>query len=257
MRRRLLIPALALAVSWASPVAASPLDITNIIGQWQNPVGGPLTLVDNQPGQSIDRIRWGASPDFSPVGSGYDFLPSANLASVPVGTPFVLGTFTHHNQTIPLGTQITAVQYALSFSTNGVPSNLGALLSFDHNETPNTPPPDCPPGTIGILCADIVTIGAAFLGGPVTVGNEIYTFTLIGFSPDGVTFSSTYLSQELQSNSTRLYAVVTSQPVPMPEPAGLLLLGSGLAAAAAATRRMRNRRRQLAAASPIGAPTQD
>ena len=185
MRSRFLLPILLMSLAGAVPVSASPLDITNIIGQWQNAVGGPLTLSDNQAGQGVDRIRWGAHTGWSMEGSGYDFTPGANILGVTVGTPFVLGTFTHHNQTIPLGTEITAVQYALQFQTNGLPGVLGTTLNFFHNETPNTPPPNCPPGTIGMLCADVVTMSAAFVGGPVTVGNEIYTFTLLGFSPDG------------------------------------------------------------------------
>ena len=91
-------------------------------------------------------------------GSGYDFTPGANILGVTVGTPFVLGTFTHHNQTIPLGTEISAVRYAFQFQTNGLPGALGTTLNFSHDETPNTPPPDCPPGTIGVLCADVVTM---------------------------------------------------------------------------------------------------
>lgn len=257
MPRRVLLPTLLLTLVWGTPAMASPLDITSIVGQWQNAVGGPLTLLDNQGGQTVDRIRWGADPHWSPDGSGYDFTPSANILGVTVGTPFVLGTFTHHNQTIPLGTEITAVQYGFQFQTTGLPGALGTTLNFFHNETPNTPPPDCPPGTIGSLCADVVTIGAAILGGPVTVGSEIYMFTLLGFSPDGVSFSSSYMSQELASNTTQLYAVVTSRPFATPEPAALLLLGSGLAAAAAAARRMRHKRQARGNATPIAAPKQD
>ena len=240
MRRQFLIPTLLAAVVWGTPVCASPLDITQITGQWQDAVGGPLTLLDNQSGQSLDRIRWGAAPDWHPEGSGYDFTPSADLLGLTVGTPFVLGTFTHHNRTIPLGTQISAVDYALNFLTNGTPGALGTTLKFFHDETPNVG--ECPAGTIGDLCADVVTIGAASLGSVITVGADVYVFTLLGFSQDGVSFSSQYLSQELGSNSTQLFAVLAQPTVATPEPATLALLGSGIAAAAAARRRARRQR---------------
>jgi hypothetical protein len=209
MKRSQVAFTVALAVLAARPAFASPLHITDILGHWQNAVGGPLTLSNNQAGQLTDQIRWGGYLSDQPVGSGYDFTPSANI--------------------------------------------LGAVLSFSHNETPNTPPPSCPPGTIGPYCADVVAIGTAVLGWPITVGSERYTFMLLGFSPDGMTFNSSYVSQENGSNTTRLFGVVSSSPMTTPEPAGLLLLGSGLAAAAAAARRMR-RKRQARAATQLAAP---
>jgi hypothetical protein len=105
------------------------------------------------------------------------------------------------------------------------------------------------------------------VGGPITLsdnlaghGVDIYTFSLIGFSPDRLNFNSSSLSQELanttKGNATKLFGVVSSKLVATPEPAALLLLGSGLAAAAAAARRMRSRR-AARGAMPIAAPTQD
>jgi hypothetical protein len=143
VRSRFMLSVLLMSLAGAVPVSASPFDITNTTGQWQNGVGGPLTLPDNQAGHGVD--------------------------------------------------------------------------------------------------------------------ND--TFSLIGFSPDGLKFNSSYLSQQLASNptkskATKLFAVVSSKLVATPEPAALLLLGSGLAAAAGAARRMRNRR-AARGAMPIAAPTQD
>ncbi len=144
----LLLWLLTWAIGPAPSASASPLDITSIIGQWQNPTG-PFTFLENQAGQAVDRIRWGWDIVGESDGSGYDFVPGSSLIGVSVGIPFVLGTFTHHNQTIPLGTAISAVQYAFEFTTNGAPGPIGTVLNFFHNETPNVPPPSCPAGTIG------------------------------------------------------------------------------------------------------------
>ena len=143
MRSRFVLSILLMSLARAVPVSASPLDITDITGQWQKAIGGPLTLPDNQAGH----------------------------------------------------------------------------------------------------------------------GAVIYTVALIGFSPDGLNFNSSDLSQELASHTTKrntakLYSVVSSKLVATPEPAALLLLGSGLAAAAAAARRMRTRR-AARSATPIPAPTPD
>lgn len=136
MRCRFLLRVLLMSLAGAVPVSATPLDITNVTGQWQNAVGGPLTLSDNQ---------------------------------------------------------------------------------------------------------------------------AAHTFALIGFSPDGLNFNSSYLwqaSNTAKRDTTELFAVVSSKLVATPEPAALLLLGSGLAAAAAAARRMRNRR-AARSATPIAAPAED
>lgn len=107
---------------------------------------------------------------------------------------------------------------------------------------------------------DITNVTGA-VGGPLTLSDNqaAHTFALIGFSPDGLNFNSSYLwqaSNTAKRDTTELFAVVSSKLVATPEPAALLLLGSGLAAAAAAARRMRNRR-AARSATPIAAPAED
>jgi hypothetical protein len=110
-------------------------------------------------------------------------------------------------------------------------------VQFSHNETVNSGP--CPAGSV-TECDDVVTITTPILSALITSGTDSYLFKLLGFSKDGKTFSSVYMSPEGGDNAAQLYAEVT--PAPVPEPGSLVLLGSGLMGLAAAARR-RNRRK--------------
>ena len=219
---------LATGLLFSGSSLAALLDINNIVGGWSNPVGGQNVVITNVAAQGTDTIRWGdgVAPD-----SGYDFTPGADINGVPLNTIFSLGTFVHHNEPIPAGSSITSVDYALSFSTNGVPSALSTTLQFAHNETPNGDDP-CADGTAngaGVNingCADIVTVTSAALNSLITVGSDTYFFNLLGFSTDGgATFSTQFLSAEQQSNTAQLYGIVGQR---IPEPTTLLLMAFGL-----------------------------
>ena len=226
MARKLTYPfalscSLALALA-AAPAAAGPIDLTNISGTWQNPVGG-----SNVTGAGTSSITWGdgAAPD-----SGYLFEPGLDILGAALGTPLLLGTFTHFNEVIPLPA-LTAVDLDFGFDTNGAPASAGGVFTFAHNETPNntgTSPAD----------DDIVTITAPIVNIPITVGTDVYFFNLLGFSVDGgLTFQNVFSSAEGGTNSALLYGQVTQNPIP--EPASLLLFGGALTAVAARMRRSR------------------
>ena len=119
--------ALALAVG-AMPASAGPIDLTNISGTWQNPVGGVAVS-----GEGTSSITWGdgVAPD-----SGYLFEPGAGIIGAGVGMPLLLGTFTHFNEVIPVP-NLTGVDLDFGFDTNGVPGSATGVFAFAHNETPN------------------------------------------------------------------------------------------------------------------------
>jgi hypothetical protein len=226
MTRRLVYPlvlicTLAFAIA-AVPAGAGPIDLTNIAGTWENPVGGNFVS-----GEGTSAISWGdgAVPD-----SGYLFEPGADLLGAAVDVPLLLGTFTHFNEVIPVP-NLTGVDLAFGFDTNGVPGSASALFTFAHNETPNntgTSPAD----------DDIVTITTPIVNIPITVGTDVYFFNLLGFSVDGgVTFENVFSSVEGGDNSALLYGQLTTNPIP--EPASLLLFGGALSAVAARLRRSR------------------
>ena len=206
----------------ATPAAAGPIDLTNISGVWQNPVGG-----DNVTGAGTTSISWGdgLAPD-----SGYLFAAGGDLLDAAVGVPLLLGTFTHYNEQIPLPA-LTAVDLDFGFDTNGVPASAGGVFTFAHNETPNL---------TGMSPADddIVTITAPIVNLPINVGGDLYFFNLLGFSVDGgTTIENVFSSVEGGTNSALLYGQLTTEPVP--EPASLVLFGGALMALAARMRRSR------------------
>jgi len=211
MRKTILI-LICLLVIGVGTATAGPLDITGITGIWTNPTGGL-----NMTGVGTSDVTWGdgTAPD-----SGYSFAGGANILSVPVGSAISLGEFTHHNEPIPAGTEITAIDFVLSFGTNGAPPTVSATFNFDHNETPNntgTSPDD----------DDIVTITTPVVNAMITQGGDTYFFNLLGFSDDGGTsFSNVFSSPEGGNNSATLYGKVTTERVP--EPSSLLLVGTGL-----------------------------
>jgi hypothetical protein len=214
----------AFLVAWlvAAPALADPIDITNIAGVWQNPIGGSAVS-----GTGTSIITWGdgVAPD-----SGYSFAAAADIIGAATGVPVFLGTFTHFNEVIPVP-NLSGVDLAFQFDTNGVPALVAAVFPFAHNETPNstgTSPAD----------DDVVTITTPLVNIPITVGTDVYFFNLLGFSTDGGgTFDSVFQSPEGASNSAALYGLVTSEP--LPEPGVLALVGTGLMVVA---RRLRRRR---------------
>jgi hypothetical protein len=216
---------LGLVIGLGAPFAtAAPLNITNIDGSWVNATPpSNITSTTNVTGSGTDSIRWGGLPFGIGEGSGYDFTPAANITGAPLGTPFVLGVFTHINQPIPFS--ITGVQYTFQFTTNGNPGSLANTFTFDHNETPNNPNNPSPADD------DIVTISPFSFNSLITVGSDVYYFNLLGFSTNGgTTISSVFNSPEGSVNNANLYGIVTAQPlnlVPAPATAWLLLPAMG------------------------------
>ncbi len=240
----------AAAVIGASGAMASGVSIDQIGAIWQNPTGSAITggnfAVDNGDGDpavggETVTIFWGSPTTTQGGRSGYSFNPTDVSFPATADSPFALGEFIHFNRPIfESGGDLSTVE--LNFVFGGTPNlgsftSFGAIFDFTHDETLNDAdecPADSPP------CNDLVTVSA--VGGAsesVRVGQEVYTFTLLGFSPTGVegSFSNQFSTVEGLNNSSSLWAVYTVAPIPLPA-AGWLLVG-GLGALGVAARRRR------------------
>lgn len=224
------LPAI-LGLAFATTASAGPLTISSISGGFVNAVPAGTTIV-NQAGSLVDTIRWGVPVNQSQ--SGYDFDPVDGAVNPILGTPFLLGTFTHLNQPV-FQPWLDSVDYSLSLGTNGNPAGLADVFSFDHTETPNDG--NCEPGPAGSVpsvsnCDDFVVISQLGINSLIDVGGDLYFFNLLGFSTNGgATIKNLFQSVEGGNNSAGLYGVVTLEPIRVPEPSLVALLAGGALAA--------------------------
>lgn len=234
--KRLLMSMVKVGVALLAVVALVPqanaLTLDSVGGTWSNVVGalGTFVTVGDE-----NQVRWGGDAGFGQSGLG--FTGSAPPPAIfNVGDEFEVGTLRHFNNPVyaPWATAVD-LTIALDFSDPAV--NPLFTFTFGIDETPNVEPCAYPSAT---ACSDRISF-PALPGGVFNIGGTLYTLELTGFrtSPGGALLPD-FISDEGGTNSAFLYGRITTANA-VPEPATLLLLGSGLAGMIAIRKKLKAR----------------
>lgn len=202
--------------------SVSALTISTIDGEWTGHTGGS-NITENDGvytsygNQSEDQIRWGTSRSGNQSGLGFTGAASSTFN---VGDVFELGQIQHFNNPIRSGTQATAAFLSVDIlfsDPSGQNSNFN--FNFDIDETPNR---------LGApFSDDIITFPTAYSSDMFTIDGLGYTLQILGFADNaGSSYLTSFSSPEGGDSTTNLYASVSAAPVP--EPATMLLFGTGL-----------------------------
>jgi hypothetical protein len=213
---------------------ADTLDVVSAL--WSNAVGGSNVVLNQTNGTFLD-VRWGVSTGQGQSGLGFDGIAPPPSTLPALGDPFLLGTLKHYNRPISGGTAASSVDLSTSVDLNigGNPISTGPFnFRFLIDETPNVSPCAYQSST---PCADKITFQNLVTSDTFTIGSDVYTISIVGFSdaPNGPLVAS-FISQEGGDNDAYLYAAITA---PIPEPSSLALLVTilGVATGAVSLRR--------------------
>lgn len=233
-----------LAVAATGSASAAIVTLNSVVGQWSSAT--PSTQAS---GIGTDEIRWGIPNAGSGNGqqSGYRFDGAAPPAQILTeGAPTALGTFTHFNYVINIGTNVTAATLDLTFglTIDGISQALTNSYNFVHWETDNEDNPCGDGGQVGVGvnsngCADRVqaTLNNA-IAEKFTINGTEYTIDITGFDIADRNGIPTFWTVEEQSNSAKLYGSLTEYvPAPVPVPAAGWMILAGLGGLATARRR--------------------
>jgi hypothetical protein len=205
---------------------ASALTLSSVEGAWTGAVGGsnvnyPTDVYVTYGNHSEDQVRWGV-PASSAGQSGLGFTGIAPPSSTfGIGDAFEIGQLQHFNTPINGGTGVSAVDLTITLDfTNPAGLNDSFLFNFTVNETPNntgTSPAD----------DDFIFFPSSFPDQTFNIGGVEYTLELLGFGVSADSLVDQFQSPEGGTNSTLLWAKITTPPS-VPEPGTMLLFGLGL-----------------------------
>jgi hypothetical protein len=200
----------------ASVNTASAIDVLSVDGDWSNPVGGTFILFQSVAvgfgNGTEDQVRWGT--EFEGNGqSGLGFTGMASLADAADTGPFQIGQLRHFNNPIVFGTHASAVDLTVNMLFTSPDASHQFSLTIQIDETLNLPGPQ----------DDIIDFPLSLASTTIDTETTRYRLHILGFGLTSDAIQNQFVSPEGTTNTTFLWAELTSEPIPAP---GAILLGS-------------------------------
>ena len=201
---------------WIKLPVAEAINVNGLAAGWVAPFDPNVDFKYNTDGDSyFEKIDWGTdSGRSSYVFTDNTALVGSGGTNVDPGTPFVVGTFTHNNFPIAIGTSITTAHLQVTFNLliGGQLVHIDHTIEFGHDETDNSLPDP----------RDIVTILNGTGQIVIPVGGQDYT---LSFQFDGGL--SQIKTAENAQTSVPLNATLTAPEIDFPQVAGVVELAFG------------------------------
>jgi hypothetical protein len=232
MKKVIAIIVVSCIVFGAANSAMADLTLTDVDGDWSNPVGGLNIIWNDGVGVAYgnglqDQIRWGVDIGNGQSGLGFtgveddgDFTPT----NIILDTPFEIGELVHFNNSVQLGSSVSAADLEITMSFAGL-DDISFIFTLGVDETDNFPGPP--------LSDDIISFPNSIASQTFEIEGQEYALMLLGFGNTPDDLVSEFVSPEGTNNATLLWGKIVPVPVP-----GAVLLGLlGLSAAGLKLRR--------------------
>jgi hypothetical protein len=216
-------------IAFSGITNAASLAIQNTTGTWSSYDYDNTTAQyapDYVQGVNTNSLYWGYP---YVTGQPESLIFQGNATPGAIYTPFAVGALTHANNAIWGSTNITSANLKLHLSLADAPS-LDFTYKFDIFQSGYNADPH-------LSYRDTLTfspVGSTQF----SLGGQTYAFTLNGFLDNGQIWSNIVIEDGQTVTQAPLYATI-STVTPVPAPAALWLLGSGLIGLAGFAKRKR------------------